>query len=370
MSADKKVRVKTAPRRKTLGPVFNTTYEPVEDKDIPDGALVIPDYKYDHVLPYIVGEFPEIGNDPERELLLTSFIEASMPGKNLKFAFSKVGPELLKTRLLEKLREHHWNIGGVKEDEVEEYNEFLVSSLVGYIQSLCGAQSPVAPVVTPAPVITPVPQQTDQALIERFVKEVRDEEVIEELTKRSKGQPFMAYYGTSTEHCYVDLSLELLKNARKGLRNPIKLEGCTVYSISELDLKNRVRHECPLCHGVPLVRGVCPVCQHDFSKASLVDKQAIRVGMLSIATSPTLNDTSRLFLLETLKNMQGVPAMVEAAKGQARFDQTWKKLEATGTLPTLILIDDPVVMDSQFKEALRISDAFHRRLPNPGGSHA
>ena len=330
---------------------------------IPEGSTVIPDHKYDDVIGYLEGSFPEIGKHDETLYLLLAIVDSAMPGPNLRFSYSKVR-ETFKDTLKSKLT--HWDLSKMgSEGDVDGYNEFLVSGLKGLLDNICGYNTSPAVVnntVIVQPVI-PIPQRSDGDLIKLFVEEPRDEVTIAELEKRSKGAPFMAYKGTGTTECDQGISLELLKIVRKGGAVPLHAWGCNVYTIAQLDIKNRVRHECPLCRGISLVRGVCPMCEHDFNPLSLNQRRRIRVSVM-VLNSPRIGQepSSLVYSISAFRAIKDVKALLDASYEVSGSEALDFELSSTGRSPTLLIVDDPIIFEEHHKEILKSVDAFHRNL--------
>lgn len=171
----------------------------------------------------------------------------------------------------------------------------------------------------------------------------------------------MAYRGTGTTECDQEISLELLRIVRKGGAVPLQAWGCNVYTVAQLDIKNRVRHECPLCSGVSLVRGVCPLCEHDFSPLSLNQRRRIRVSVMALATPLRGQEPSSLaYRVNAFRAIKDVKALLDASYDVPGSESLEFELTATGRTPTLLIVDDPIVFEEHHKEILRTVDAFHR----------
>lgn len=330
---------------------------------IPEGSTVIPDHKYDDVIGYLEGSFPEIGKHDETLYLLLAIVDSAMPGPNLRFSYSKVR-ETFKDTLKSRLT--HWDLSKMGSDgDVDGYNEFLVSGLKGLLDNICGYNTSPAVVnntVIVQPVI-PIPQRSDGDLIKLFVEEPRDEEVIAELEKRSKGSYFLAYKGFdwSPAGCDSTLSEELLKRVRKGDRVPRRIGACSILRISEIDIKNRIRHECPLCPGTTLVHETCPVCGHDFKKVHRQFRQRLRIAAKLMGY-----DQMRLLIQGSLASLGTYLTEQEGLDAVSRIiDRTpagteFCVLRDTDRLPSLMIVDSPAVFDDP--QELRRFDAFHRNL--------
>jgi hypothetical protein len=192
----------------------------------------------------------------------------------------------------------------------------------------------------------PIPNRTDEELLINFSPENQDEEVEAELNRRSKGRPFLVYESRATSFLDVKLSLEMLKEARK-IQTPTviprdsKLVG--VYTISQVTLKHRMRDVCPLDGMSILFRNFCPHCRKDFSSIPKEDRVIIAVA------KKYYKDTDKLY--ETYKN--GLLPAVYAEYPELVHEVATRKM--TGTIPTLIAIDDPIPSTSP----TRMPDPFH-----------
>lgn len=196
-----------------------------------------------------------------------------------------------------------------------------------------------------AVVFIPVPQRNDETILREFVQEPRSEEVVSELEKRSKGKPCLAFIKEATANNFnLELSVDLLKTARKNGMVPRRVEGHLVFTVQEADIKNRVRHECPLCKGVALVRGTCPVCEHDFSEISIDQRKDIRMGLMYLQSiAGGFNIPSMVAArIQAYRAAPSVSGLVLEAQGMNVQIKT--TLRATGTVPSLLLVDEPVIM--------------------------
>jgi len=350
-SAAKTATRKTAPSKKKAAPpkIVKT--------------VTVPERKFDWITGYVDSDFPEIAQEDERYAVLLMVLEESMPGINFKMSYIK-HQEGLEGRIREGLLS--WNpaqLEGASDADYHEYYEFLSRSLANAMKGMVPEASTVSVPRQVAPV--PVSQWSDKVLLDTFLDEPREEGIVGELEKRSRGLPFLAYPGGSTKpgDCVRDLSLDLLKNARRNLQIPRRMEGCVVYSMAQIDLKNRVRHECPLCIGVPLIRGVCPSCNTDFTNVGKEDRIWVRIGTLALSNpgggvaSSVTNAVLNEFICLCRSNPFG--AAKEASKN-IRVRDMKETLALEGRLPTLILVDDPMVLGSEQSLVLRAVDAFHR----------
>jgi hypothetical protein len=317
-------------------------------------------HKFDGILNLLRPKFPEIVDDDTNCTLLINELHRALPESNMAFAYSKASKDLgtLRSRLVGGLSLWHLS----EPSESAGFTEFLVDEIMSGLSFLYRAPGPVASAELPSylrPVVLPVPQRKDEELIRSFVTEPRDEEVIDELEKRSKGMAFLASSGPNASDCDVLLSCELLKNARKGQMNPERLEGKTVYTIAQMDLKNRVRHECPLCTGVALVRDVCPVCDHDFSGVGKEDRVRIRLAIRKLGT-PKAGQTpsSVTYQVNAFKAITSTFELLSTARMQLAGSTLEEELAVAGLLPTLLLVDSPQPAFSP--QELRRVDAFHR----------
>lgn len=192
-------------------------------------------------------------------------------------------------------------------------------------------------------VFVAVPQRNDETILREFVQEPRSEEVVVELEKRSKGKPCLAFIKEATANNFnLELSVDLLKTARKGGLVPRKVEGHLVYTVQEADIKNRVRHECPLCKGVALVRGTCPVCEHDYSELTMEQRKDIRIGMMCLQNGSYMTPSIRSSIIGSYRSMP-VSKILQEAKDFSSFTQLKERLEITGKMPSLILVDEPLI---------------------------
>jgi hypothetical protein len=138
----------------------------------------------------------------------------------------------------------------------------------------------------------------------------------------------------------------MLKEARK-IQTPTviprdsKLVG--VYTISQVTLKHRMRDVCPLDGMSILFRNFCPHCRKDFSSIPKEDRVIIAVA------KKYYKDTDKLY--ETYKN--GLLPAVYAEYPELVHEVATRKM--TGTIPTLIAIDDPIPSTSP----TRMPDPFH-----------
>ena len=346
-ASTKKGTTKTAPRVPTkAGEPFGVT-------EIPEGATVIPDHKYDDVIGFLEGTFPEIGKNDETLYLLLAIIDDVMPGPNLRYSYSKAR-DSFHEQLRGKLS--GWDLPRMgKKEDLAGYNEFLAKELKALLDNICGynsiTQAPAAITVQP---VLPIPQWKDYELINAFIDEPREEEVIEELEKRSKGLPFLALkdgiYSRS-------ISFDLLKISRRGDPTPLTVEGHQIYTMSQVDIKNRIRQECPLCEGVALVRSTCPSCHKDFSEATANMRQDIRIAsMAARRVYPTCTPAMFPTLWPAEEEYSYIPG----------YTQLRESLKASGRMPNLLIVDDPIAIENP-ASTLRAVDAFHRSLGSAKG---
>jgi hypothetical protein len=238
------------------------------------------------------------------------------------------------------------------DDEAEEYASDLFKDLEEImLTDMRGSYS--APTQA---LFVPIPNRKDEDLLKSFATEPRDEDIIAELRKRSKGLPFLAYTGPGEEGFQMDLSLDLLKEARRKREVPRRIKDCDVYTIDETDIKNRIRYECPTCEGSVLIHDTCPSCERNFHGVTLADRRRIRQASLYNAKQKPTKVTTlrRNALLESgsIDDLRGIIKEAEVSSDFAHQD-------LLGNVPSLVLIDAPVVplSPSELKEV----DAFHRR---------
>ena len=131
--------------------------------------------------------------------------------------------------------------------------------------------------------------------------------------------------------------------------------------MSEVDVKNRIRRECPLCPGAALVQGTCPVCNNDFSTVHLSYQKKMRIAAeaMGYANLKLLIAGTLAALGKTLRDQEGLNAVGRVIDGPTVIPE-FNRLVATDSLPTLVLVDRPAVFDDP-KELRRV-DAFHRNL--------
>lgn len=158
-----------------------TLAKTVPKDKIPEWSTVIPDHKYEGIVGYLDEHFPEIGKRDESLFLLLGLMEQVMPGPNLRYSYGKVR-STFKASLRALL--HGWLLAEMPDAELDGYNVFLVDGLAKELDHVCGHTAPTVAATT-APL--PLAQRSDIELIKLFVEEPRDEEVIAELEKRSKG---------------------------------------------------------------------------------------------------------------------------------------------------------------------------------------
>jgi hypothetical protein len=181
----------------------------------------------------------------------------------------------------------------------------------------------------------PVQQMSDSELMGLWDKN-KDPEVENELSKRAKGQAFIVLipgtYMPGKENIDIELSLELLKSARKR-NNPtiIPYIGNTfasVYKINELNLNDRIIEICPIC-GEILWKGYCESCNSSF--AGVGDDERAYVKLIVDSGKIQSNSVSDRKAI-----------VVSAAKGIDDLKVTWpgiyktfEELKLTGNLPKL-----------------------------------
>lgn len=186
----------------------------------------------------------------------------------------------------------------------------------------------------------PIEQWSDRELIDRYIKE-REVEIEQELNKRAKSQPFIVLipgkYEPGKEELEIDVSLDLLKTARKGKTNPTMIPCgdsiSPVYRITELNLQDRIVDLCPICGG-SLWKGYCEKCAINFG--GIGEDERAYVNLISKA------DT---FRPESYSDRKAVAASARAGLEDLKI--TWpsilkrfEELKLTNSLPKLRIIEN------------------------------
>lgn len=201
--------------------------------------------------------------------------------------------------------------------------------------------------------IKPIAQWNDRDLLEEYVK-TKDPEIENELHKRAKNGPFVVLkpgkYDPGKEEIDIDLTLELLKNARKKV-NPTYIPNGKIFSnvfkITELNPDDRIIELCPFC-GEPLYKGFCQKCQINLSGCA--DDERAYLKLIS---------ESGNFQVKSLSDRNAVIA--SAQKGLDDLKLTWPslaqrfdELKLTNSLPKLRIIENrPSVADPYFQNGNR-----------------
>jgi hypothetical protein len=123
----------------------------------------------------------------------------------------------------------------------------------------------------------PLGQWTDAELMAKYGFDC-DDSIIEELSRRSKGRPFVMFTNETEGTVDVEASLRLLKEGRKR-ETPVQ------YKMGDIlrrlfcagDFPSQVFYECPIHKGVLLLDGYCDECGHTWEGVSYKVRQFVRV---------------------------------------------------------------------------------------------
>jgi hypothetical protein len=197
----------------------------------------------------------------------------------------------------------------------------------------------------------PIEQLSDKQLLEMWSSD-RDFNKEQELSLRSKGQPFIVLkpgsYEPGKEEIDIEMSIDLLKASRRRTNPTIIPYGdnsvADVYRITDLNLNDRIIEICPMC-GAVLYKGFCSKCELSFSGIN----DEVRAYVKLIADSDK-------FRVDSFSDRKAVHA--SATKGLEDLIKTWpsirrkfEELKVSGNLPTLRQIMD--------RPAKRIADPFN-----------
>ena len=125
--------------------------------------------------------------------------------------------------------------------------------------------------------LKPIGQLTDEELLKRYNPECSSD-VVEELLRRSKGRPFVAFDNEKEGKINLEVSLRMLKESRKR-EMPIH------YKVSDLLFRlfvagvfpSLVFYECPVHKGVLLLDGYCDECGHSWEGVDYKVRQFVRL---------------------------------------------------------------------------------------------
>ena len=131
------------------------------------------------------------------------------------------------------------------------------------------------------PKLSKVAEWTDQALVDAYGVEC-DSRIVDELNKRSKGQPFVIFNEDGSISSTV--TVELLRCARRlassqKMMETYPVEGtlrrlCRAGEFPQLRLE-----ECPLHANTLLVNGYCDECQMSWAGVSMDARVVVRIAM-------------------------------------------------------------------------------------------
>ncbi|MBD3261064.1 MAG: hypothetical protein GF334_05180 [Candidatus Altiarchaeales archaeon] len=187
----------------------------------------------------------------------------------------------------------------------------------------------------------PIQQWKDRELLETYDTD-RDPEMEQELHRRAKAQPFIILKENGTtnpgdEPIDIEESLDLLKAARRGRKNPtiypVGEVVKNVFMVTELNMDDRITELCPLCNEA-LYRGYCAHCELKFSGMDDDTRAYLR-----------LVSESEKFNLNSFSDRRAVWA--SAVKGLDDLRMTWPglskkfdELKLTNELPRLRIIQN------------------------------
>ena len=206
----------------------------------------------------------------------------------------------------------------------------------------------------------PLAQRKDRDLLESFILE-EDSFIQEELHKRACGKPFIVM-GNNNE-ISLDISLELLKKARKGENIPniipiggYRISRALVFPIQKFRKENRVQEESPLIPNQALFDGYCEVTDEDFKTIEIEARQFMRLVVDYTNSSEFKNSKFHSFNLKSFSDRKAL--MVSASNGIEDLRRTWPSValifddkKEMGTLPSLKIVN-PIVRKK--------SDPFHQ----------
>jgi hypothetical protein len=177
----------------------------------------------------------------------------------------------------------------------------------------------------------PIGQWTDAELMAKYGPECPDE-ISEELDRRAKNRPFVAFMDEVEGIVDVDTSLRLLKEARKR-ETPIHYK--TGDALKRLfragDFPTQVYHECPLHKSVLLVDGYCDVCGHSWDGIEEKARQFVRV-IADCGEAPSSGPNIRQ-LITTARQCRG--DLSDLANDYPKVYTHFKDQEAEGKLPSM-----------------------------------
>jgi hypothetical protein len=125
--------------------------------------------------------------------------------------------------------------------------------------------------------LKPIGQLTDAELLNRYSPE-SSSEVVEELLRRSKGRPFVAFSSERDGKIDQEITLRMLKESRKR-EMPIHYKvSDALYRLFVAGVfPSQVFYECPVHKGVLLLDGYCDECGHSWEGVDYKACQFVRL---------------------------------------------------------------------------------------------
>ena len=152
------------------------------------------------------------------------------------------------------------------------------------------------------PKLSKVAEWTDQALVDAYGVDC-DSRIVDELNKRSKGQPFVIFNEDGSVSSTV--TVELLRCARRlapsqKMMETYPVEGtlrrlCRAGEFPQLKLE-----ECPLHADTLLINGYCDKCQQSWAGVSMDARVVVRVGVNAGEIKKNMSYLDRQTMIATL----------------------------------------------------------------------